>query len=217
MSDPIMRSPLHALHLEGQARPIEASCGVWANELPHQGYISLRGNANDQAFVDAASAALGLSLPVEPCAFIASKGVAALWLSPDEWMIIASRDQTSRLLLGLRTALKDIRSQVVDNSGSYTQLMLEGANALDVLQHVSVYNFASLQQGRVVGTTVGKSSAYTFREADGFRLIVRRSFADYIWRFLARAAAPYGLGIAQIREQGEGASGTIGSMNMALG
>jgi len=211
-----MRSPLCAHHLEGQARPIDGSCGVWANELPHQGYISLRGNSNDQAFVNAASAALGLSLPVEPCTFIASHGVTVLWLSPDEWMIIASRDQTSPLLASLRNALQEVRSQVVDNSGGYTQLVLKGAHALDVLQHVSVYDFASLQPGRVVGTTVGKSSAYAFRKGDGFRLIVRRSFADYIWRFLARAAAPYGLGIAETREASETASGAL-SINLALG
>ena len=215
MSEPVMRSPLHSLGLESQARPIDGSCGVWANELPHLGYISLRGNAKEQSFVDATSAALALSLPIEPCTLTASDGVAALWLSRDEWMIIAQRSQASTLHTSLQSALKDIRSQVVDNSGGYTQLILEGANALDVLQHVSVYDFASLQTGRVVGTTVGKSSAYVFRQGKGYRLIVRRSFADYIWRVLARAAAPYGLGIAEIREAAETAPGVI-PINMAV-
>lgn len=215
MSEPVMRSPLHSLHLESQARPIDASCGVWANEIPCLGYISLRGDTNNQAFVDAASAALGLSLPVESCTLTASKGVHVLWLSPDEWMVIAAPDQRSSLLASLQTALKDIRSQVVDNSGGYTQLILEGANALDVLQHVSVYDFASLRPGRVVGTTFGKSSAYAFRQGEGFRLIVRRSFADYVWRYLARAAAPYGFGIAEVR-QGADAEPGVSTMNMAV-
>ena len=215
MSEPVMRSPLHAHHLETQARPIDGSCGVWANEIPHLGYISLRGSSQDSAFVGAASAALGLPLPVEPCTFTSEKDVSALWLSPDEWMIIGPRGQTSALLASLREALRGVRSQVVDNSGGYTQLTLEGTNALDVLQHVSVYDFASFQRGRVVGTTVGKSSAYAFRKGDGFRLVFRRSFADYIWRFLARAAAPYGLGIATIHKDFEAGPG-VSSVNMVV-
>ncbi len=215
MSEPIMRSPLHALHLEDQARSIDGTCGVWANEIPHLGYISIRGDTTNKAFVDAACATLALSLPVEPCTLTASKGVTVLWLSPDEWMIIAGRDSASPLLATLQAALKEVRSQVVDNSGGYTQLIFEGANALDVLQHVSVYDFANLQPGRIVGTTFGKASTYAFRQGEGFRLIIRRSFADYIWRFLARAAAPYGLGIAEIREAGDTAPGAS-PMNMAV-
>ncbi|WP_045836000.1 sarcosine oxidase subunit gamma [Hyphomicrobium sp. 99] len=215
MSEPIMRSPLHSLCLESQARPIDDSCGVWANEIPHLGYISLRGNVSDQAFVNAASTALGVALPVQPCTLASSKDMDVLWLSPDEWMIVASVSQSQSLLASLQQALTGVRSQVVDNSGGYTQIILEGANALDVLQHVSVYDFASLQPGRVVGTTFGKSSAYAFRHGDGFRLLIRRSFADYIWRYLARAAAPYGFGIVDLRRDGQ-AEPSVGSVNVAL-
>lgn len=198
MSEPMMRSPLHSFGLEQQAKPIGDGCGVWANEIPHLGYISLRGNAADPAFLTAASTSLGVSLPLQPCTFTSSNGITNLWLSPDEWMIVCPRAQLSALLGSLRQALTDVRSQVADNSGGYTQVVLEGRNALDVLQHVSVYDFAGMEPGRVVGTTFGKSSVYAFRQGDGYRLVIRRSFADYIWRYLLRAATPYGLGIADL-------------------
>lgn len=198
MSEPTMRSPLHSFGLGEQAKPIDDSRGVWTNEIPHLGYISLRGNGADPAFVTAASTSLGVPLPLQPCTFALSNGKAILWLSPDEWMIVCPRAQLSVLLGNLRQALTDVRSQVVDNSGGYTQVIIEGRNALDVLQHVSVYDFASMQQGRVVGTTFGKSSVYAFRQGNGYSLLIRRSFADYIWRYLARAAMPYGLGIADL-------------------
>ncbi|MBY0559501.1 sarcosine oxidase subunit gamma [Hyphomicrobium sp.] len=198
MSEPTMRSPLHSFGLSEQAKPIDGSCGVWANELRHLGYISLRGNGADPAFATAASTAIGVSLPLRPCTFASSNGKTILWLSPDEWMIVCPRAQLSALLGSLRQALTDVRSQVVDNSGGYTQVIIEGRNALDVLQHVSVYDFASMEPGRVVGTTFGKSSVYAFRQGNGYRLVLRRSFADYIWRYLVRAAIPYGLGIADL-------------------
>jgi sarcosine oxidase subunit gamma len=74
---------------------------------------------------------------------------------------------------------------------------VQGRNVLDVLQHASVYDFALLDAGRVVGTTFGKSSVYVHRQGDGYCLMLRRSFADYIWRYLVRAATPYGMGIAR--------------------
>lgn len=198
MSEPTMRSPLHSFGLGEEAKPIDGSCGVWANEMPYLGYISLRGNGVDPAFLAAASTSLGVSLPLLPCTLASSNGKTILWLSPDEWMIVCPRAQLSALQGSLRQALTDVRSQVVDNSGGYTQVILEGRNAVDVLQHVSVYDFASLEPGRVVGTTFGKSSVYAFRHGDGYRLVIRRSFADYIWRSLVRAATPYGLGIADL-------------------
>jgi sarcosine oxidase, subunit gamma len=196
MAELTMRSPLHSFGLEGQAKAIDGSSGVWANEIPHLGYISLRGNASDPAFVTAASTAIGVFLPLRSCTLASSNGVKILWLSPDEWMIVCGRSQLAELIGGLSQALMDLRSQVVDNSGGYTQVILQGRNALDVLQHASVYDFAALDAGRVVGTTFGRSSVYAHRQGGGFCLLLRRSFADYIWRYLVRAATPYGLGVA---------------------
>ncbi|MBS0237248.1 MAG: sarcosine oxidase subunit gamma [Proteobacteria bacterium] len=216
MSEPVMRSPLHSFGLASQAKPIDGSSGVWANEIPHIGYISLRGDGRDQAFVSAASKALGIPLPIEPCTLATSESVKVLWLSPDEWMIVSAPGQANALCSRLELALAGVRNQVVDNSGGYTQIFLGGTHALDVLRHVSVYDFESLQPGRVAGTTLGKSSVYAFRQGNGYRLIVRRSFADYIWRYLVRAANPYGLGIADVPVDNLVGTSTA-SVNVAAG
>lgn len=207
LAHPVMQSPLYPFGLAAQAKPIDASCGVWANEIPLLGYISLRGSSADAAFVEAASRTLGAKLPTEPCTLSQAGDLKVLWFSPDEWMIVGPRERHTALLRGLIQALAGIRSQVADNSGGYCQVLVQGRNASDVLSHCTVYDLDHLGKGRVVGTTFGKSSVYLRREGDGYCLLLRRSFADYIWRYLVRAAAPYGLGIAKLEAGSAGIQG----------
>jgi sarcosine oxidase, subunit gamma len=197
MSEPVGQSALHAFELSALARPTDEACGVWANEVPLRGYITLRGNLADGAFQNGAAEALGTRLPAAPCTFSRSGAVKALWLAPDEWMIVAPRARLAPLLRSLEKALSGIRSQVVDNSGGYTEIIVQGRNASDVISHASVYDVHRLGEGRVVGTTFGKAAVYMYRERDGVALLVRRSFADYVWRFLVRAAEPYGFGVVR--------------------
>lgn len=197
-SAPVMQSPLHPFGLAVKAERMDASRGVWANEIPLLGYISLRGNPADAGFVEAASKTLGVKLPTEPCTLAHSAGTTVLWLSPDEWMIITARSTHGALQKNLTEGFTGIRSQVADNSGGYSQVIVQGRNVHDVLAHCTVYDLAHLTEGRVVGTTFGKSSVYLRRAGDGYCLLLRRSFADYIWRYLERAAQPYGFGIAKL-------------------
>ena len=201
LTAPVMQSPLYAFGLEAKARPIDSGRGVWANEVALLGYISLRGNAADAAFVAAATKVLGCPLPTQPCTFsqsgTQSGDVTALWLSPDEWMISTSRAGHPALLQGLTQSLTGIRAQIADNSGGYTQVLVEGVKAREVLSHCTVYDLDHLSEGHVVGTTFGKSSVYLRRAGTGYCLLLRRSFADYIWRYLERAAQPYGFAVAK--------------------
>ncbi len=198
MSEPVGQSPLHAFGLSARARPADEACGVWANEVPLQGYVTLRGNLANTAFQDGAAAALGTRLSAAPCTFSRSGAVKALWIAPDEWMIVGPRARLAPLLCSLEKALSGMRSQIVDNSGGYTEIIIQGRNAADVISHASVYDVHRLGEGRVVGTTFGKSAVYMYRERGGVALLVRRSFADYVWRFLVRAAEPYGFGVVRL-------------------
>jgi sarcosine oxidase subunit gamma len=172
---------------------------VWANEIALQGYIGLRCNAQNAAFTKAAKKALGVTLPTLPCSLINTPWGAIYWLSPDEWLIVCKRDKHAELQHALQAALVLAHSQVVDISGAYTSVLLQGKNADDVLQHCTVYDLHALSANKVVGTTFGKSSVILHRNDNGYMLTFRRSFADYIWRYLERAATPYGFGIAKLK------------------
>lgn len=183
------------LHLVGRSAADEAAggaAGVWAYEAQPQSFITLRGRTHDAPFVAAASAALGTALPVEPCTLADAHGLRVLWLSPDEWLLITGTDRGGAVRDALRSQLSAIHSQVVDNTGGYAEIMTGGREAARALSHATVYNVAQLAVGRVVGTTFGKSTVVLHRTGDGLSLVMRRSFADYAWRTLVRAAQPYG-------------------------
>lgn len=198
---PRFETPLAHLALGARARKDDQSAGVWANEAAARAFIVVRGVATDAAFVAGASKALGAPLPTTPCARVTADGLDVMWVSPDEWLVVAPRDRLSALLTALRTALAGSRHQVVDNSGGYTLIHLRGANARDVLAHCTVFDLDKLIPGRAVGTTFGKVSLYMYSDGAGYGLIVRRSYAEYVWTFLERAALPYGFGVAELGSQ----------------
>lgn len=195
---PVMQSPLQAFNLSAKQEKMTDAKGVWAHEMDLLGYISLRGNAQNKDFLAAVKKVIGTSLPTQACSSSSTSILTILNCSPDEWMITCPREQRAALQQALEAALVGIHSQVLDNSGGYTSVLLQGKQASDALQHCTVYNLHALTPNKVVGTTFGKARVILYRLDDGFCLVLRRSFADYIWRYLERAAAPYGFGIAKL-------------------
>ena len=191
---PVMQSPLQHFNLSAKQETMTDAKDVWAYEITLLGYIHLRGNAQNKAFLTAVKKATGMALPTAACSLSAA-ALTILNLSPDEWMLICPREQRAELQKKLEAALTGIHSQVLDNSGGYTSVRLQGKQAVDVLQHCTVYNLHELTPNKVVGTTFGKTSVIIYRVDNGFYLVLRRSFADYIWRYLEQAATPYGFGI----------------------
>jgi sarcosine oxidase, subunit gamma len=195
---PVAQSPLHHFSLISKQEKMTDAKGVWAHEMGLLGYISLRGNAQNKDFIAAVKKATGMGLPTLACSLSSNSAITILNLSPDEWMIICPREQRAALQHALEAALVGAHSQVLDNSGGYTSVLLQGKQATDALQHCTVYNLHALTLNKVVGTTFGKASIILYRADEGFCLVLRRSFADYIWRYLERAAQPYGFGIAAL-------------------
>lgn len=196
---PYAQSPMHGFGLAAMARRQDDSCGVWMNEVPMLGYVIVRGDAQDPAFNGAVKSVLGIVLPTVPGTFVAFEQGIALWQAPDEWLLVCIAGARQSCIDGLEGLLKGMHAQVVDNSGGLTMLYLSGRHQVTLLRHVGVYDFESLSAGRVVSTVCGKAAFTVLRHDDhGIFAIVRRSFSDYAWRLLSKAARPYGLGIAAL-------------------
>ena len=197
MSETVYReSPLVQCRVND--RDVETQSGVVMSERSFLGHLNLRGDPADKDFLKTVEGALGFALPLEPNTVEESGERAALWLGPNEWLILTAPDEQEGLLQSLREALGEIFAAVTDVSGGQTVIALSGPHARDVLAkgctldlHPRVFG-----PGRCAQTLVAKSGAL-IRQRDkepSFELIVRRSFADYLWRWLEDAAGEYGLG-----------------------
>ena len=182
MSDPRPQSPLaHRAKLDGD--------GVSLRERPFTGLAILRGDRV------AITAATGLWLPREVRRTTVTDDVAALWLAPDEWLLVTP-EEIGRLAAQLETALAGQHHQLVDVSDYYTAIELAGGAAREVLAKLVTIDLhpRHYRPGEAVATTLAKANVWCWLTADEvFRLFVRRSHADYVWCLLADAARAWGV------------------------
>ena len=179
------------------SRPVEAS--VELKERAFLGHLNLRGNPADHAFLDAVERVLGFGLLVEPNTVAESGELATLWLGPDEWLVLSPPGRETDLAGALHDALGDLFSAVTDVTGGQTVINISGCRARDVLAKGCTLDLhpRAFGPGRCAQTLVGKAMI-TVRQMDdspSFDLIVRRSFADYLARWLEDAAREYGLAV----------------------
>ncbi len=188
------QTPLHAQwQHEAVAAPIASlnySCGGAL------GVLQLRGLVSDPAFMAAITSVFGVSLPTQPKQAVYAKQAALLWVSPDEWLLVCPHREKDALLQGLQTALVGVYAQILDNSGGFTLMGIDGSYASTVLRHLTPYDVLSLSVGECVQTFAHKNTFMITKVADNeYAVLFRRSFADYIWRLLQKTARPYGYAV----------------------
>ncbi len=173
--------------------------GVIFREYAAKGHLNLRGNPDDEAFRVGVEATLKARLPTEPGYWSAAGNTSVYWLGPNEWLVLVAADREADVQRNLRQTLSGHFS-IVNVSGGQTLLNLSGDAVEFVLKKSSSYDFHPLNfaQGRCVQTTFAKATALVARKKDGsFDLVIRRSFADYLCRWIANAAVEYGFSIEQ--------------------
>ena len=169
--------------------------GVEMREVPARGCLNLRGDADDSVFRDAVAMVAGVELPTEPCRWLEAGETRACWLGPDEWLLIVPDGEQPRVERQLREAVRGPFS-VVDVSGGFVHVNLSGQDAGKVLQKSSPYDFhpSNFPPGRCVQTVFAQATALVAAAEDGsFYLVYRRSYADYLVRWITDAAEEYGL------------------------
>ena len=153
--------------------------------LPPAERISLRAPA---ASVAALSKALGVDPAAEAEDVSATKaGRTALWLGPDEWLVI---DEAGKDPLADCAGVKALHS-AVGISHRNVAIAVTGPAAAAAInagcpQDLSL---AAFPVGACSRTILGKVEIVLLRTADdGFRVECWRSFSDYVWTFLTEAA-----------------------------
>lgn len=137
----------------------------------------------------AAEQVLGLPVPASPCRAGRAGERAALWLGPDEWLLVAA--ERDGCMVALRRALAPFDHSLVDVSHRQVGLTLAGPAAALLLASGCPLDLdaRAFPVGMCTRTVLGKSEVLLWRTApEEFRLEVWRSFAPYLAEYLAEAA-----------------------------
>ena len=196
MPDNLRRaSPLRDLIPDG-ILPGRVESGVVLSERAFYGHINLRGNPADPAFLAGVQRCLGISLPLQPNSVSASSAIKALWLGPDEWLLISSPSTDQQFLALLRDTLSGLRFAATNITDGQTILHLHGKHAIHILRKGCGLDFHPrvFKPGSCAQTLIAKAGAliHYVDQSPSLDLIVRRSFADYLALWLKDAATDYG-------------------------
>lgn len=200
MSEPVRReSPLAALDLPARAGVSHQHWGVVAAEKPFLGHLNLRGDPNAPGFFAAVRNVMGFDLPAVANTMTANGELTVFWLGPDEWLILTPSGGEAGIARDLRAALDGLFVAVTDVSGGQTLITLGGERVREVLAkgcsldlHPRMFGAGQCAQTHLARTGV---LIHQIDNAPTFALIVRRSFADYLWRWIEDASAEYGLAV----------------------
>ena len=156
--------------------------------LPPAARYILRGREPVRA---AAEEAAGVGIPVEPCRAKVQGERAALWLGPDEWLLIAPEPEGAALASVLAKALGALPYSLVDVSHRQSACQLAGPHSVTLLAAGCPLDLdeGAFPVGMCTRTVLAKAEVVLWRTGvESFRLDVARSFVAYVSEFLAEAA-----------------------------
>ena len=160
-------------------------------ERPFVSQLNLR-TGTDAAVIQRFAAVLGFPLPTVPNSVASLKDRRALWLGPDEWLIVGHDGQRAAIEQELRNGLNGAFGSVTDVSANRTMLEIRGAKARVRLAHGIAIDLDPRSFGpvRCAQTLLSKAQVIIeCRDESGLILYVRASFATYAADWLLDAVA----------------------------
>ncbi len=176
---------------------VEDESTALITEVPMCGFINLRGSAGKgrTKYATQIRKTLGIAPPIKPNTFNHSENFRLFWMGPDELLLITSPDQQFDVVKALEDALVTTFHSVTDVSSAYAMIELSGRYAEVLLRkgcpldlHLSVFPHGSCAQ-----TVIAQAGALLFRKkgSQAFAVCVRRSYADYLLRWLNNVNTGY--------------------------
>jgi sarcosine oxidase, subunit gamma len=156
--------------------------------LPPAARSILRGG---DAVRQCAQAAAGVGFSLQACRAVTEGERAALWLGPDEWLLIAPQAEGAALASSLEAALAHLPHSLVDVSHRQSAYQLQSPQATSLLAAGCPLDLdeSAFPIGMCTRTVLAKAEVVLWRRArQTFHLEVARSFVAYVSRFLAEAA-----------------------------
>lgn len=164
-------------------------------ELPFLTQVGLRADPAGSA-AEKIALALDLPLPTEPGGVARSGELSALWLGPDEWLILGPDRARREIVDRLEIASGAEHVSIVDVSAQRTTLVVAGARARDLLAHGCALDLHPRVFGtdRCARTTLARTGVVLVDRDAGeprFWVLCGSSFAPYLATWLLDAATEY--------------------------
>jgi sarcosine oxidase, subunit gamma len=175
------------------ARPLQIAATSWLRPAPPAARLIFCG---DEAAEHALVAALGLPGLAPACRAVAGAACAALWLGPDERLLIIAADQRLAAIETISSALANHPHSLVDVSHRQIAFEVCGPHAVRLLNSQCPLDLApaAFPIGMCTRTIYSKSEIVLWRTAgDVFHVEVWRSFAPYMIALLQGVAREYAL------------------------
>ena len=177
------RSPLSARTAE-LARMASLTDGrVSVAEVPHLTQISVR-------LEPALAPRLAFELPLAPNTVAGDMARAALWLGPDEWLVVGAPGEGPAIVAEIDAALAGEHRSAVDVSGNRAVLELTGPGRRELLARGCPIDLhpRSWGPGRCAQTLLARAQVIVQELPQATRVFVRPSFGNYLVDWLLDAA-----------------------------
>ena len=149
--------------------------------------INVRGKKRE--FLTNIGKNLNMILPTEANTSSTSDKLTAIWLSPDEWMLVSneltSKDNNKYELYEMlfNSISKTNLGAVIDVTDQFVQLELKGENVYEIFSAGSPFNFTEFKEkkGSTTQTVLNHVDVILHHKDENIlNLFVRRSFAEHL-------------------------------------
>jgi len=173
--------------------------GVELEELAFCIHLNLRCDPSDSQALTAASTALGVALPLRPNTFHEVSDIRIHWLGPDEWLVVAPTTDI-HLVDKIVSAWTGFHHSVTDITGGQTVIRIQGDRARELFNHGCTLDLHHrvFKVGQCAQSLLAHVPVLISRRVDDangtcrFDIVVRRSYADYLAKWLADSAEEIG-------------------------
>jgi sarcosine oxidase subunit gamma len=169
-------------------RTVGLPTAAWLDAQPPLSRLIFRGNAAARAH---AGSAFGIDFPEVACRAATDGTRAALWLGPDEQLLLAPDGTVASIEAALAQALAGHAYSIVDVSHRQVAFDVRGPAAEWLLESQCPLplNLRDFPVGMCTRTIFGKAEIVLWRPAEqAFRLEVWRSFSLYVVQMLHEVA-----------------------------
>jgi len=170
--------------------------GVSVKEITPVIKINLRGKKRE--FLTNVGKNLNMILPTEANTSTTSDKLTAIWLSPDEWMIVSNElisKETNKYQLNellFNSISKKNLGAVIDITDQFVQLELNGKNIYEIFSSGSPFNFNEFKdkKGSTTQTVLNHIDVILHHKDENIvNLFVRRSFAEHLHSWIEDSAS----------------------------